>query len=333
MNQIMIGQYIPGDSWLHKLDPRIKLLSVFSFLIAIFLVPIGDEMSKIYWSVGILVSLLVLVLIITKSAKVSVFKMLRSLRSIIILLTFTFVIQILSSTEGNTVLGPIDMHISVVSITAIILIIVFYQFTKRYIKFRMLYFLLAVVAVFYVQSIPYTIFDFSSYVLNIRDVGIMRSVIIFLRITTIIITTSLLTFTTMTTDLNYGVEELLKPLKVIKVPVDIFAMLLSLTLRYIPTLLIETEKIMKAQASRGVDFNESSLREKVMQIISLLIPVFVISFNRSEDLANAMEVKCYVIGAKRTKIDQYRIRFTDYLTAALSVMILAATIYFKVMIG
>jgi energy-coupling factor transport system permease protein len=136
----------------------------------------------------------------------------------------------------------------------------------------------------------------------------------------------------MTTDLNYAVEALLKPLTYIKVPVDIFAMLLSLTLRYIPTLLIETEKIMKAQASRGVDFNESSLKEKIVQVISLLIPVFVISFNRSEDLANAMEVKGYVIGEKRTKIDQYRMGFSDYFTLSISLIILGAMIYLKVVL-
>jgi energy-coupling factor transport system permease protein len=146
----------------------------------------------------------------------------------------------------------------------------------------------------------------------------------------VIILTSLLTFTTMTTDLNYGIESLLKPLKVVKVPVDVIAMMLSLTLRYIPTLLGETEKIMKAQASRGVDFKESKFKDKVVQIISLLIPVFVISFKRAEDLGNAMEVRGYVIGAKRTRVDEYSIKFTDVFTIILSLVFLGLIIYSRV---
>lgn len=133
----------------------------------------------------------------------------------------------------------------------------------------------------------------------------------------------------MTTDLNFAIEALLRPLKVVKVPVDVMAMMLSLTLRYIPTLLGETEKIMKAQASRGVDFKESKFKEKVVQIISLLIPVFVISFKRAEDLGNAMEVRGYVIGAKRTKVDEYRIGFSDIATLVISLMILALIIVVK----
>ena len=328
MNQMMIGQYIPCDSWLHKLDPRIKLIAVVIYLVAIFLVPLKVN-TLAFIGIGFL---FVGTLILTMSAKISVLKMLRGLRSIIVLLMFTFVIQLFSVKQGTMITAqPIDMSISVASIAAIIFIIVFYQMTKKYIKFRTLYFILAVFLAFYVQAVlPYI--ELSSYQLEIYDEGLLRSGFIFIRITTIIITTSLLTFTTMTTDLNYAVESLLKPLKVIKVPVDIFAMLLSLTLRYIPTLLIETEKIMKAQASRGVDFNESTLREKIMQIISLLIPVFVISFNRSEDLANAMEVKGYVIGAKRTKIDQYKMGFSDYFTAVCSLLILGLIIYIKVTI-
>ncbi|MFA6801278.1 MAG: energy-coupling factor transporter transmembrane component T [Acholeplasmataceae bacterium] len=326
MNSVMIGQYIPGDSWLHKLDPRIKLLSVVIYLVAIFIVPLKTDITSFI----VLGALFLGTLLLTISARISVFKMLKGLKSIIVLLTFTFVIQVFSVKEGTMITAePIQMSISIASIIAIILIIVVYQLTKRYIKFRVLYFLLAVIAIFYVQAVlPYI--EITHYQLEIFDEGLYKSLFIFIRITTIIITTSLLTFTTMTTDLNYGVESLLKPLKIIKVPVDIFAMLLSLTLRYIPTLLIETEKIMKAQASRGVDFNESTLKEKIVQIISLLIPVFVISFNRSEDLANAMEVKGYIIGAKRTKIDQYKMGFNDYLTAVFSIIIISAVIYLKV---
>jgi energy-coupling factor transport system permease protein len=166
-----------------------------------------------------------------------------------------------------------------------------------------------------------------SYDVIIYDVSLIRALFIFLRIGVVIMITSLLTFTTMTTDLNYGLETLMTPLKLIKVPVDMITMMVSLTLRFIPTLLIETDKIMKAQASRGVDFKESKFKEKVNQIISLLVPVFVISFKRSEDLANAMEVRGYVIGQKRTRIDTYKTAMKDYVTLILSFMILIFVVY------
>ena len=139
--------------------------------------------------------------------------------------------------------------------------------------------------------------------------------------------TSLLTLSTMSTDINNGLEAVLAPLKIIKVPVGVFAMLISLTLRFIPTLLEESKKIMNAQASRGVDFQEGSLKDKVNQIISLLIPMFVISFKRAEDLSNAMEARGYIIGAKRTKLDELKLRWRDYLSYAISFILLGLVIW------
>ena len=139
--------------------------------------------------------------------------------------------------------------------------------------------------------------------------------------------TSLLTLSTMSTDINNGLEAVLAPLKIIKVPVGVFAMLISLTLRFIPTLLEESKKIMNAQASRGVDFQEGSLKDKVNQIISLLIPMFVISFKRAEDLSNAMEARGYIIGAKRTKLDELKLRWRDYLSYTISFILLGLVIW------
>jgi energy-coupling factor transport system permease protein len=326
MNNITIGQYISGDSWLHKLDPRIKLFSLIILLVATFIVPVSANLVPILT----MTSMLVLIIILTISTKIPIRKVLNGLKPIVFLLTFTFIIQLFYVKTGNLVVDPIEMYISVSSIAAIILFLVFYNLTKKHIKFRILYFFFAVFVIFLLQAVlPYV--SLTSYTLEIYDQGLLRAGFIFLRITNVIILTSLLTFTTMTTDLNYGIEALLKPLKIIKVPVDMIAMMLSLTLRYIPTLLIETEKIMKAQASRGVDFKESTFKEKISQVISLLIPVFVISFKRSEDLGNAMEVRGYIIGAKRTRIDEYIISLKDILTIIFSIVILAAVIYTRVM--
>lgn len=323
MNNITIGQYIPGDSWLHKLDPRIKLLSLVVLLVATFVIPISSEFIPLV-SMGVI---FIGVMALTFSTGIPIRKVLNGLRPIVFLLTFTFVIQVFYVKSGE-ILASIPMYISLTSILAIIIFIVFYQWSKRYVRFKIIYFFAAVLMVFVLQAyLPYV--TFTTYTLDIHTDGLMRALFIFVRITNVIIMTSLLTFTTMTTDLNFAIEALLRPLKVVKVPVDVMAMMLSLTLRYIPTLLGETEKIMKAQASRGVDFKESKFKEKVVQIISLLIPVFVISFKRAEDLGNAMEVRGYVIGAKRTKVDEYRIGFSDIATLVISLMILALIIVVK----
>jgi len=323
MNNITIGQYIPGNSWLHKLDPRIKLLSLVILLVGIFIIPISADIIPMITMGGIFIA----VMILTSTSGVPLRKVINGLRPIVFLLTFTFFIQLFYVNTG-TLLASYEMYISITSVLAIILFIFFYNWSKKYVKTRILYFFFAVFVIFALQHLlPYI--NLTSYTLNIYDEGLIRAGFIFIRITNVIILTSLLTFTTMTTDLNFGIESLLKPLKVVKVPVDVIAMMLSLTLRYIPTLLGETEKIMKAQASRGVDFKESKFKDKVIQIISLLIPVFVISFKRAEDLGNAMEVRGYVIGAKRTKIDQYRIGFADIFSLIMVAVFLAGIIYMR----
>jgi len=323
MNNITIGQYIPGNSWLHKLDPRIKLLSLVILLVGIFIIPISADIIPMITMGGIFIA----VMILTSTSGVPLRKVINGLRPIVFLLTFTFFIQLFYVNTG-TLLASYEMYISVTSVLAIILFIFFYNWSKKYVKTRILYFFFAVFVIFAIQHfLPYL--RLADYTLNIYDEGLIRAGFIFIRITNVIILTSLLTFTTMTTDLNFGIESLLKPLKVVKVPVDVIAMMLSLTLRYIPTLLGETEKIMKAQASRGVDFKESKFKDKVIQIISLLIPVFVISFKRAEDLGNAMEVRGYVIGAKRTKIDQYRIGFADIFSLIMVAVFLAGIIYMR----
>ncbi len=325
MNNITIGQYIPGDSWLHRLDPRIKLLSLVVILVAIFIIPISIEAGAI----TSMLSLFAGVILLTMSSGVPLKKVINGLRPIVFLLTFTFLIQLFYVRTGNLVVPPIDMYISVTSIAAIILWFFVYHWTKKYIKTRILYFFFAVIMVFVLQALlPYV--TLTAYQFEIYDEGLIRAGFIFVRITNVIIFTSLLTFTTMTTDLNYGIEALMRPLKRVGVPVDVIAMMLSLTLRYIPTLLGETEKIMKAQASRGVDFKESKLKDKIIQIISLLIPVFVISFKRAEDLGNAMEVRGYIIGAPRTKIDQYHLGFVDLFSLMMAFAVLGIIIYFRV---
>ena len=123
-----------------------------------------------------------------------------------------------------------------------------------------------------------------------------------IRLVIIVTLSTILTLTTKPTDLTLGLEQLLKPLNIIKINSEEIALIISIALRYIPTLLDEANKIMLAQASRGVDFQEGKLKDKIMQVISLLVPMFIISFKRSDDLANAMEARNFVPGAKRTRL-------------------------------
>lgn len=325
-NKITIGQYIPTNSWLHRLDPRFKILALVILLVSVFIIPISDQLVHIVT----ISSILVLSVILTLSAKIPLKRVLSGIRPVVFLLTFTFILQVITNNEGTLITnGPLEMYISLASIGAMLAIIIVYNFTKKYVPFRIIYFFVTVFALFLVQFLlPYI--PFTSYSLSITSAGVIKGLFLFIRIITIIFLTSLLTFTTMTTDLNFGIESLLKPLTYIKVPVEMMAMMLSLILRYIPTLLDETQKIMKAQASRGLDFAESKLKDKLVQIIALLVPIFVISLNRAEELSDAMEARGYVIGAKRTRIDEYKIKFKDVLPTIFSFVVLAVVIYFKV---
>ena len=129
--------------------------------------------------------------------------------------------------------------------------------------------------------------------MHIYESGIVHGSFLVLRVFVIILASTTLTLTTKPTDLTNAIEWILKPLEKIKIKTSIFAMMISIALRFIPTLFNETNKILKAQASRGVDFNEGKFREQIKQIVSLLVPMFVISIKRAEDLADAMEARGY----------------------------------------
>lgn len=302
MNNITIGQYVHGDSWIYKMDPRVKIISLMLAMVITFIIP-----SFIMMSI-----LLGLTIFMVFTTGIPVLKMIRGMKALLFLLTFTFIIQIFNIRTGQRLLD-VDMTLGWASFAAMGLIIVLYNVYKKQFKYRSTLFLLMAFSLFLVQYLlPFGAiwkYDFMIY-----SDGLYRTGFLLFRIMIVIILSSLLTFTTMTTDLNNGLEAVMKPLAWVKFPVAELSMMLSLTLRFIPTLLEETQKIMKAQASRGVEFSESTFKKKITQMISLLIPIFIISFKRAEDLANAMESRGYVIGDKRTKIDVMRIQYLDILT-------------------
>ena len=156
-----------------------------------------------------------------------------------------------------------------------------------------------------------------------------QTLMIIIRLVLMISVTTVLTATTKPLDLTYGLEFFMTPLKVIKFPAHEIAMTISIALRFIPTILEETQKIIKAQASRGVDLQEGKLKEKISAIISLIIPLFISAFQRSEELANAMEARGYNPSGKRTRYRTLKFSSKDIFSLLISILILGMCITFS----
>ncbi|MBE9910285.1 energy-coupling factor transporter transmembrane protein EcfT [Enterococcus mundtii] len=238
MNKLIFGRYMPGDSFIHRLDPRAKLLASFYFIGIIFLAN--------NWQTYALLAAFTLFAVFLSKVDIKFF--IRGIRPLIWLILFTVGLQVLFTSGGETY--------------------------------------------------------WSWGIFNITQFGFMNGLFIFCRFVLIIFMSTLLTLTTPPLELSDAIEYLLRPLKVVRFPVHEVSLMLSIALRFVPTLMDETEKIMNAQRARGVDFGEGSLVQKMKAVIPLLIPLFVSSFNRAEDLATAMEARGYQGGEGRTK---YRI--------------------------
>ncbi len=319
METFVIGQYVKGNSWIYRLDPRVKIISLILLIVITFLMP------NLLYITGLLGVLMVLII----TTRIPLLRLLKGLKALIFLLAFTFVVQVAYQQEGSLLISE-SFSFGVYALIFTIFVSLFWFITQKYVPFRFLYLLIMIVLVFLFQYYVKDGIMFSTYNINVYQSGLERAGYVFLRVVIVVLLSSMLTFSTSSTDLNNGMESVLSPLKVVKVPVSEISMMLALTLRFIPTLLQETNKIMKAQASRGVDFKESNIKQKAMQIVSLLVPMFVISFSRAEDLANAMESRGYVIGAPRTKYDEMKLRFLDFMTLIILISVLALFIYINI---
>ena len=238
MEKLIFGRYIPGNSFIHRLDPRAKLMGAIWFIIIIFLAN--------NWLTYVLLTVFVLTAV--KLSEISPKFFINGVKPLIWLILFTVILQILF-TSGSTIwfrLGPIV----------------------------------------------------------ISQEGLLNGVFIFMRFVLIIFMSTILTLTTMPLSLTDAIEYLLRPLAAVKVPVHEIALMLSIALRFVPTLMDETEKIMNAQRARGIDFGEGNIYQQMKAIVPLLIPLFVSSFNRAEELATAMEARGYKGGEGRTKYRQ-----------------------------
>lgn len=263
---VTIGRYLPLNSWMHKRDPRIKLVSMILLIIATF-IDVG------FIGYGIIGALIIIGLL---ASKVSFKMILKSMRAMLFMVIFLFVVNVLVIKTG-----PVLLNLGFVKI--------------------------------YTDAIIQTLY-------------IVTRLVIMISLTTI------LTVSTKPMDLTVGIEDLLAPLKVIKVPAHEIAMIISIALRFIPTLLDEANRIIKAQASRGVDFEEGSLKEKISSILALIIPLFASSFQRAEELADAMEARGYSPGEKRTRYRVFKIDFADILLLAISAVVMITFIMGRIVI-
>lgn len=320
-SNLVFGQYYNANSWVHKLDPRTKIIGIITLIIALFLL---NDIYALLIAFGIVVALVL-------STKVPISKFIKSLKMVTVLLFVTIIFQVLLN-QGNNYI-PIDFTLNVFNLVIIIVLFTLFFLSKRIItKFRFLLFVLLFVGSFYLQTLTLPSPVLFNYTLKFYEQGLITSLIVIFRIINLLFLSSILTLTTKPTDLNNGLEKLAKPLKKVGLNVNILTMMISIAIRFIPTLINEANKILKAQASRGVDFKEGKFKDKINQIISLLVPMFVISYKRAFDLADAMEARGYIPEAERTSINTIRLKGIDFVAFILVFGLLALSIVYKVVI-
>lgn len=245
LKDITLGQYFPGKSVIHRLDPRTKLIVLIVYIVVLFL-------AKTWVTYGILF------LVLAFTIKVSTIPpkaIVRGLKPLVMILIFTGILNLFFTKEGR--------------------ILVEWGF------------------------------------ITISTGGILRAVQMMARILMLISATFLLTYTTSPIALTDGLESLMNPLKKIRVPVHELSMMMCIALRFIPTLIEETDKIMSAQKARGADFETGSLIQRAKALIPILVPLFISAFRRADELATAMECRCYQGGEGRTKMKMLRYHRED----------------------
>ena len=258
LKDITLGQFFPGNSVIHRLDPRTKLLALVAYIVALFV-------AKSWVSYGLMLAFLVTVIAVSK---IPVKSIVRGMKPLVLILVFTGILN-LFFTDGETVLV-------------------------------------------------------SFWVVTITLEGLLRAIFMMARILMLITGTFLLTFTTSPIALTDGLEALMGPLKVIKVPVHELSMMMCIALRFIPTLIEETDKIMCAQKARGADFESGSILQRAKALVPILVPLFISAFRRADELATAMECRCYQGGEGRTKMKILRFKRWDISAFGVCILLIAA---------
>ena len=255
LSDITLGQFFPGTSILHRLDPRIKIIIAIIYIVGIFL---ADSISGF-----LLITAFTLTLIFI--SKISFKTIAKGMKPLLYIIIFTVIVNIFWS-KGDHLLLEIGF-------------------------------------------------------IHIYAEGLLLALLVTLRIAALLTGSSLiLTYTTSPTALTDGIEKLLSPLKYLHVPVHDFAMMMTIALRFVPTLIEETDRIMNAQRARGVDFSHGSIINRAKALIPVLIPLFLSAVRRAGDLATAMECRCYHGGDGRTRMNNTKPVFADYAVLTIFVM-------------
>ncbi len=264
LNNISLGQFFPGNSAIHRMDPRIKLILTFAYIIILFCCkgPIPYIISA------------TLLLTVVYISKISLKIILKSVKPVIILLLITTIFNVFYTTGGIVL-----FHLGFITVTSH---------------------------------------------------GIISAAYMVVRIILLIIGTFvMLTYTTSPIMLTDGLESVLSPLKRIHVPVHELAMMMTIALRFIPTLIEETNKIIAAQASRGADFDSGNIFARAKALVPILVPLFVSAFRRAEDLATAMECRCYRGDVGRTRMKILKISATDVVSLLIGILCFGAMLIFS----
>lgn len=260
-NSLIIGQYVPGESIVHRLDPRTKITIIFFFVFIVFF-------ANTLFSYGILT---VFALASMFTSRVPIRFIMKGLTPVWFLIVFTFILHLFVTKEGSLI--------------------------------------------------------FDLYIFKFYTGGVIQGFAISMRFFLLILVTSLLTLTTTPIEITDAIEDMLHPLKRFKFPVHELALMMSISLRFIPTLMQEADKISKAQASRGVDFKTGSIKERAKAVVPLLVPLFVSAFKRAEELAMAMEARGYNGGEGRTKLRELKIEQRDIMIYFLFAVVIAILFY------
>ena len=260
LKDITLGQYFPGNSIIHRLDPRTKLIMLVVYIVALF-------MAKGWVAYAVLFAGLVWVIKISTIPPKSILK---GMKPLVLILVFTGILNLFFTQEGTLLV------------------------------------------------------DF--WIIRIYSSGLARAAMMVARILMLITCTFLLTYTTSPIALTDGLEALMNPLKKVGVPVHELSMMMCIALRFIPTLIEETDKIMCAQKARGADFENGSLIERAKALIPILVPLFISAFRRADELATAMECRCYQGGEGRTKMKLLRYHREDFVSFGIGAALVAAVL-------
>lgn len=260
---ITLGQYVPGISFIHRLDPRIKLIASLLLMVFVFLI------HTIYGYLVLLVFLLLLVFL----SQVPFHYYINGIRPIIMLLILTVSLQI-----------------------------------------------------FFTKGADQPILHW--WIIQIYQEGIQGAIFIFLRLILLVLSSSLLTLTTSPMRLTSAIEFVLKPFSYLGLPTSEISMMMTIALRFIPTILEETDRLMKAQSSRGAEFETGNLFKRLQGLIPILVPLFISSFRRADDLAVAMESRCFQVGNKRTQLHPLLFHASDFLALGVFLIILVLIVIF-----